>query len=33
MENQALLEALIAKLGAQAGQAAYDKIMSIKGKK
>jgi hypothetical protein len=33
MENQVLLEALVAKLGAEVGQAAYNKIMSIKGKK
>jgi hypothetical protein len=33
MENQVLLEALVAKLGAEVGQVAYDKIMSIKGKK
>jgi hypothetical protein len=33
MENQALLDALVAKLGAVVGQAAYDKIMAIKTKK
>jgi len=32
MEDTALLNALVAKLGAEAGQAAYDKIMVIKGK-
>lgn len=31
MENQTLLEALVAKLGAEKGQIAYDKIMAIKG--
>jgi len=30
--NQDLLNALIAKLGQEVGQAAYEKIMSIKGK-
>lgn len=29
--NQELLNALIAKLGQEAGQAAYEKIMKIKG--
>ena len=32
MEDKVLYDALVAKLGAQAGQAAYIKIMNIKGK-
>jgi len=31
MEDTVLLNALVAKLGAEAGQKAYDKIMAIKG--
>lgn len=32
MKDKALLDALKAKLGAEIGQAAYDKIMAIKNK-
>lgn len=32
MENQALYDALVAKLGEEAGKAAYDKIMAAKAK-
>lgn len=32
MEDTVLLNALVAKLGAEAGKAAYDKIMSIKSR-
>lgn len=33
MENKKLLDALVAKLGAEVGKAAYDKIMAIQTKK
>lgn len=33
MEDTELLNALVAKLGAEAGKAAYDKIMAIKSRK
>jgi hypothetical protein len=33
MENTELLNALVAKLGAEAGKAAYDKIMALTTKK
>ena len=32
MEDKKLLDALVAKLGAEAGKAAYNKIMAMKGK-
>lgn len=32
MENKVLLDALVAKLGAEIGQIAYDKIMTVTGK-
>tara|TARA_R110000868_G_scaffold79987_1_gene227274 strand:- start:328 stop:444 length:117 start_codon:yes stop_codon:yes gene_type:complete len=33
MEDKTLLDALVAKLGIEKAQIAYDKIMIIKGKK